>query len=135
VSTSEYRVWTDGASRGNPGAASLGVSIRDSHDQEVATASETIGRATNNVAEYRALLKALELLRGLGATRARFYLDSQLIVRQMNGEYRIKDPKMRALSLEVFRGLRKLESFSFHHVPRAENRRADALANLALDRA
>ena len=130
----EYRVWTDGASRGNPGPSAIGVSVRDGDDREVAVASEAIGRATNNVAEYRALLKALDLLRELGATRARFHLDSQLIVRQMTGEYRVKDPKMRALSLEVMKRIRDLVSYSFHHVPRAENKRADALANRALDR-
>jgi ribonuclease HI len=135
VSEPRFRAWTDGASRGNPGPAALGVSIEDEAGTEVATASETIGRATNNVAEYRALLRAIELLTELGAKRVQFLLDSELVVRQMNGEYRVKDPKMRALYDEVQSGLGAFAHAAFRHVPRAENMRADALANQALDRA
>jgi ribonuclease HI len=128
-----YRVWTDGASRGNPGPAAIGVVIEDPAGGEAATASEAIGTTTNNVAEYRALLRALELLEGLGARRARFHLDSQLIVRQLNGQYRVKDPKMRDLYARVQGALRGLDEARFLHVPRAENTRADELANRALD--
>jgi ribonuclease HI len=135
VSDPRFRAWTDGASRGNPGPAALGVSIEDETGAEVATASETIGRATNNVAEYRALLRAIGLLAELGAKRVEFLLDSELVVRQMNGEYRVKDPKMRALYDEVQSGLGAFAHVAFRHVPRAENTRADALANQALDRA
>ncbi len=130
-----YRARTDGASRGNPGPASIGVSIENETGEEVVHASEAIGIATNNVAEYRALLKALELLAGLDARRALFLLDSELIVRQMNGQYKVKDPKMRMLHAEVRRGLTRFTEAVFRHVPRAENTRADALANQALDRA
>lgn len=128
-----YRVHSDGASRRNPGPASLGVSIRDAAGVEVAIASEAIGVATNNVAEYRALIRALELLLELGAEEAEFNLDSELIVKQLNGEYRVKDPKMQALYAEVKQGLRFLRRYEVRHVPRAENKRADALANAALD--
>ncbi len=130
-----YRVRTDGASRGNPGPAAIGVSIEDEAGEEIASASEAIGVATNNVAEYRALTRALELLAGLEARRAEFLLDSELIVRQMNGQYRVKDPKMKILHAEVTRGLTRFTEAVFRHVPRAENKRADALANEALDRA
>ena len=130
-----YRVRTDGASRGNPGPSAIGVSVEDETGAEVATASETIGRTTNNVAEYRALLRSLDLLEDLGALRAEFLLDSELIVRQLTGVYRVKDSKMRALSMEVMKRIRRLQEVSFKHVPRKENKRADALANEALDRA
>jgi ribonuclease HI len=129
-----YRARTDGASRGNPGPAALGVSIEDETGREVAVASETIGETTNNVAEYRALLEAVHLLEGLGARRVEFLLDSELIVRQMNGEYRVRDPKMRDLYAKVQAGLGSFTQISFIHVPRRENTRADALANEALDR-
>jgi len=130
--TGRLRVFTDGASRGNPGPASLGVSILDAAGDEVATASEAIGTATNNVAEYRALVRALELLEELGAPEADFFLDSQLIVRQISGEYRVRDPKMKQLHARVRRALARLKGYTMTHVPRAENRRADALANEAL---
>jgi ribonuclease HI len=129
-----YRVHTDGACRGNPGPAALGVSIRDESGREVATASEVIGRATNNVAEYRALIRALELLEDLGAAAAEFRLDSELIVRQLEGRYKVRDAKMKRLFSEVTARLQRLDAYTVHHVPRAENARADALANLALDR-
>jgi ribonuclease HI len=134
VSDPVYRVRTDGASRGNPGPAAIGVSIEDASGREVATASETIGVTTNNVAEYRAVVRALELLAELGARRAEFLLDSELIVRQLEGRYRVRNPRLRDLFDAVQSGLRTLAAATFRHVPREENTRADALANRALDR-
>lgn len=129
-----YRARTDGACRGNPGPASIGVSIEDAAGREVAVASEAIGRATNNVAEYRALLKAIGLLTDLGAARVEFLLDSELIVRQMEGRYRVRDAKLRPLYEQARRGLAAFREVVFRHVPRRENARADELANEALDR-
>ena len=128
-----FRVRTDGASRGNPGPAAIGVSIEDAAGNEVASASETIGVATNNVAEYRALIKAVEMVAALGADRVEFLLDSELIVKQMNGDYRVRNPKMQALFAEARAGTARIPRVSFRHVPREENHRADALANQALD--
>lgn len=128
-----YRVRTDGASRGNPGPSALGVSIEDENGNEVATASETIGVTTNNVAEYRAVVRALELLAGLGARRAEFLLDSELIVRQIEGRYRVRNPRLQELFATVKRGLAGLDAVTVRHVPREQNTRADALANRALD--
>lgn len=128
-----YRVHTDGASRGNPGPAAIGVVIYDGGGREVATAAEAIGKATNNVAEYRALVRALEMLRELDAHAADFRMDSELIVRQMNGQYKVRDAKMLVLYDRVRAGLLHLRAFSFAHVPREANKRADALANQALD--
>jgi ribonuclease HI len=134
VSFPLYRARTDGASRGNPGPASLGVSIEDEAGTEIATASEAIGFATNNVAEYRALLRAVSLLTELGARHAEFLLDSELIVKQMNGEYKVRDAKMKVLNEQVRRGLTRFLVAKFKHVPREENARADELANEALDK-
>lgn len=130
-----YRARTDGACRGNPGPASIGVSIEDAAGREIATASEAIGRATNNVAEYRALLKAISLLTELEANRVEFLMDSELIVRQMKGQYRVRDAKLRRLYEQARRGLVSFAEVVFRHVPRRENARADGLANEALDRA
>ena len=130
-----FRVRTDGACRGNPGPASIGVSILDEDGREVASHSEAIGNTTNNVAEYRAVIQGLEMLQGLGGRRAEFLLDSQLVVRQLTGVYRVRDPKMARLHDEVRRLASRLGEITFRHVPRRENTRADALANQALDRA
>jgi ribonuclease HI len=100
----------------------------------VATHSEAIGRTTNNVAEYRAVLQGLAMLADLGAHRAEFLLDSELVVRQLTGVYRVRDPKMAQLYDEVRRRATRLGEVTFLHVPRRENTRADALANQALDR-
>ena len=129
-----YRVRTDGASRGNPGPAAIGVVIEDASGREVATHSEAIGRATNNVAEYRAVLQGLTLLLELGVKDAEFLLDSELVVRQLNGDYRVRDPKMAVLYQDARRLAVRLGQITFRHVPRAENFRADQLANEALDR-
>ena len=129
-----YRVRTDGASRGNPGPSAIGVSIEDAEGREIEFHSEAIGRTTNNVAEYRAVVQGLVMLERLGATRADFLLDSELVVRQLNGQYRVRDPKMAVLYAEVVRRKARLGQITFRHVPRHENARADQLANEALDR-
>lgn len=128
-----YRVRTDGASRGNPGPSAIGVSVLDASGNEIATASESIGIATNNVAEYRALIRAVEMMVELRAQEVEFLLDSELIVKQMNGDYRVRNPKMQKLHAEATRGLGRISKATFRHVPREENQRADALANQALD--
>jgi ribonuclease HI len=135
LTPARYRVRTDGASRGNPGPAAIGVVIEDGQGREIASHSEAIGTATNNVAEYRAVVQGLTMLAGLGAGGAEFLLDSELVVRQLNGVYRVRDPKMAALHAEVRRLAAPLGQITFRHVPRHENERADRLANQALDRA
>lgn len=130
----DFRARTDGACRGNPGPAAIGVSIENPDGQEIAQASETIGETTNNVAEYRALIKALEMLVDLGARTPQLLLDSELIVRQMLGEYRVRNPRMRDLYQEAQAFLPSFSRVDFRHVPREENVRADSLANQALDR-
>ena len=133
MSKTLYRVRTDGASRGNPGPSAIGVSVLDPSGNEIATASESIGIATNNVAEYRALIRAVEMMVELRAQEVEFLLDSELIVKQMNGDYRVRNPKMQDLHAEATRGLGRISKTTLRHIPREENHRADALANQALD--
>ncbi|HEX5525794.1 MAG TPA: ribonuclease HI family protein [Solirubrobacterales bacterium] len=129
---SRLTVNVDGGSRGNPGPAAIGVVVRG--DGEVLEeVGETIGEATNNVAEYRALLKGIELAAAHGATELELIGDSQLVVRQVEGRYKVKDAGMKELHEEAKRALREFDSWSIRHVRRAENADADRLVNAALD--
>ena len=135
MSAEPLRIWVDGACRGNPGPASIGGHIEDCEGNVVARISERLGHSTNNVAEYTALIRALEEAKALGAAEVEVRSDSLLLVKQMAGEYRVKHPNLRPL-FEKARILAKgFREFRFFHVPREENRAADRLANEALDRA
>ena len=123
----------DGGARGNPGPAGIGVVIRDADGMVIADAAETIGTATNNVAEYRALIRGIELAAQHGATELELRGDSELVVKQVRGEYRVKDPGLKPLHAEARRGLSAFASWSFSHVRRDDNAEADALVNQALD--
>lgn len=123
----------DGGARGNPGPAAIGVVIRDADGQIVSTVSERIGEATNNVAEYRALMAGIEGASNLGADRIELYGDSELVVRQVRGEYKVKNPGIRPLHAEVVEALARFEQWSIQHVRREQNSEADALVNDALD--
>lgn len=124
------RIFTDGASRGNPGPAGIGVVVSDGK-REIEI-SRPIGRTTNNVAEYRALIAGLELARELKAETVELYTDSELLVKQIKGLYRVRDRKLQGLWQEVVRLLSHFKSYSIIHIPREENTRADRLANQAL---
>jgi ribonuclease HI len=123
----------DGASRGNPGEAGFGISVQDDRGATQAELYGYLGRASNNVAEYQALLHALRWARARGAPSVRVYSDSELVVRQVNGQYRVKHPDMVPLHREATRLLREFESATVTHVRREQNRDADRLANQALD--
>lgn len=125
----------DGASRGNPGPAAIGVVATGSAGVLQAELGEYIGEATNNVAEYRALLRGLEMAAAAGATEVEICADSELLVRQVSGEYRVKSPSLRPLSQWVAEQLRGFRRWSIRHVPREANASADRLANQALDAA
>jgi ribonuclease HI len=125
----------DGGSRGNPGPAAVAAVVTTPDGELVEERAETIGIATNNVAEYRALLLGIELAKAHGATEVEFIGDSELIVRQVRGEYRVKDAGLKPLHAEARAALRDIESWSISHVRREENARADALLNDALDAA
>ncbi len=127
-------VYFDGGARGNPGPAGIGWVIVTS-DGIVAEGSETIGRATNNQAEYDALIAALEAAREYGYEEIHVRGDSELIVKQVRGEYDTKNPTLREKRVTVLELLSSFESWTLEHVPREVNERADELANEALDRA
>lgn len=124
----------DGASRGNPGPAAIGATIKDEDGRLLASVSERIGRTTNNQAEYRALIAALEKAISLDARRVDIRLDSELVVRQVQGRYKVKKATLRPLYLRVGELLGQLEGFTLTHIPREQNTEADRLANAAMKR-
>ena len=136
-------VRTDGAARGNPGPASLGAVLIDAASPgarrpdapPIASISEYLGVQTNNVAEYTAVLRALALAEELGAAAVDMLLDSKLIVEQLHGRWRVKDAKLIPLHAEARARLGRFARWSATHVPRAQNKQADALCNEAIDRA
>lgn len=125
----------DGGSRGNPGPAAIAAVATNPRGEILAERAETIGEATNNVAEYRALLLGIELAKHLGAHEVEFVGDSKLIVEQVRGNWKVKQEHLRPLNEEVGEALRDLGDWSIRHVKRGENERADELLNEALDRA
>jgi ribonuclease HI len=132
---SEWLLMVDGAARGNPGDAGCGAVIFDEAGNVVRELSRYLGHATNNVAEYQGLLMGLEALLQLGKKRIRVQSDSQLLVRQLNGEYRVKDEKLKILFHKAVALLRQFETYRIVHVPRELNKSADRLANKGIDEA
>ncbi|KUO51453.1 MAG: hypothetical protein APF76_13905 [Desulfitibacter sp. BRH_c19] len=129
----DINVYTDGASRGNPGKAAIGVIIYDLYGQVLREENEFIGVATNNVAEYKAVIRGLEVSTELGATGVTLYADSQLLVRQLAGEYRVKNEGLKPLYQQAKELTKNFKKFKAIHIPREQNKEADKLANLALD--
>lgn len=123
----------DGGARGNPGPAGAGVVIHDDEGGAQLEAGFFLGRMTNNVAEYTALLKALEASHRLSAEQLLIHSDSELLVKQINGEYRVKNPGLQTLFEEAMSRLKKFSKWTVRHVRREGNARADELANLAMD--
>ena len=123
----------DGGARGNPGPAAIGVVIRDGEGNVLQDLGETIGEATNNVAEYKALIRGIELARELGADELQIHGDSELVVKQMLGQYKVKHPDMKPLHAKAKEALSGLDSWQISHVRREQNAEADALVNQALD--
>jgi ribonuclease HI len=126
--------YCDGGSRGNPGPSGYGVSIEDTAGHPIADLSEFLGVKTNNFAEYSGLLAALEYALAHGYPQLRVIADSELMVKQMKGQYRVNSPELRPLWEEAKRRVAGLERFEIQHVLRGKNKRADALANQAMDR-
>jgi ribonuclease HI len=127
-------IHTDGAARGNPGPAGAGAILRDAADGSVvAEIAEPLGRATNNVAEWTAVRLALEEARRLGATHVDMRMDSELVARQISGVYRVKHPDLKPIHAAVMAMLRALDGYTVGRVPRALNKDADRLSNVAID--
>lgn len=126
-------IFTDGGARGNPGPAGIGVVITDQQGNIVKTFNKYIGEATNNVAEYKALILALEEAKKLQAAELLINMDSELVVRQMQGRYKIKEPSLKLLAAEVIQLRNNFKSVDFKHVLREKNKPADKLVNEAID--
>ena len=126
-------VWTDGGARGNPGPAGFGVVVTTPAGTVLAQLAEGIGWATNNAAEYRGVIAGLEQALALGGRRVRVRADSLLVVNQQNGLWKVRNPALRELWAETRRLAGQFERVIWEHVPRERNRRADALANRAMD--
>lgn len=127
-------IHSDGGARGNPGPAGIGAIIHNEDGVVVAEISKFLGNTTNNQAEYRALIAGLEKAAVLGAEVVDCYLDSELVVKQINHEYKVKHKELAPLFLNVYNLLTKFKSYRFIHIPRAQNKEADRLANEAMDR-
>ena len=126
-------IHTDGAARGNPGPAGAGAILRDADGRVVGEIAQGLGRATNNVAEWTAVRLALEEARRLGATHVDLRMDSELVARQITGIYRVKHPDLKPLHGAVMELLRGFDGYTVGHVPRALNKDADRLSNVAID--
>ena len=128
-------IHVDGGSRGNPGPAASAAVLSTPDGEVVDEASEFLGVATNNVAEYRGVLLGLRRAQELGATEVEVVNDSELVARQINGQYKVKHPDMKPLFIQTRAALGGFEKWSVRNVPRAKNADADALVNQALDAA
>ncbi len=126
-------IWVDGAARGNPGPASIAAIIKGEDGEILARISQRIGITTNNQAEYQALIAALEKAISLGIRHVYVNSDSELMVKQLNGKYRVKNAHLKPLYQKVIQLQSSLETFTIRHIPREQNREADKLANKAFD--
>lgn len=135
---SDYVIYTDGASKGNPGPASIGAVVINGAGKVLEEYSQAIGKTTNNVAEYQAVIFALKKVKALfGKKRAEqseilIKSDSKLLVKQLNGEFKLKDEKIKEFFIEIWNLKMDFKKVSFENIPREKNERADALANQAL---
>ncbi len=126
-------IYTDGGARGNPGPAGIGAVFYDEQKNIVAEISEYIGETTNNQAEYKAVIAAITKAKELGAKELDFYLDSELVVKQLNREYKVKNKGLAPLFVQIYNAVLNFKKVSFSHVRREFNEEADRLANLAMD--
>ena len=125
-------IFTDGMAKPNPGPAAIGATIKDEQGKLISSISQPIGPATNNQAEYRAIIAALEEAIKLGADQVDIHSDSELVVRQVKGQYRVKNASLKPLYQKVKQLQSQLEGFTITHIPRQQNREADNLASKAL---
>jgi ribonuclease HI len=136
----KIKVFTDGASRGNPGHSGIGIVIYDENDFIISTYKEYLGEATNNQAEYKAVIKSLEVIKKLHSSgenefdSIEFYSDSELLVNQINFDYQVKEPELALLNNKFHVSTKKLNiQYRIFHIDRSKNKNADKLANLAIE--
>ena len=127
-------IYSDGGARGNPGPAGIGAVLKNKDGEVLAEISEYIGETTNNQAEYKAILAALEKAVKLGATELECFLDSELVVKQLNGEYRVKNKDLAPLFVKIYNLTHSFKKVKFKHIRRELNKEADKLANEAMDK-
>ena len=127
--------YTDGGARGNPGPAAAGIVIKNEAGETITHYGEYLGNQTNNYAEYSALLSALKKAKELGATEVQCVLDSELVVKQMRREYKVREPTLQKLFIQVYNVATQFKKISFRHILRSGNKEADAEVNLAIDEA
>ncbi len=128
-------IYSDGGARGNPGPAGIGAVLYDENKNIIAEISEYIGKTTNNQAEYRAILKAMEKAKDLGAKELDCYLDSELVVKQLNREYKVKNKDLAPLFVKIYNLSQSFDKVKFTHIRREFNKEADKLVNIAIDKA
>lgn len=126
---------TDGGARGNPGPAAIGAVIYDEDKNVLAEISECIGETTNNQAEYKAVIAAIKKAQDIGAQKLAFYLDSELVVNQLNRVYKVKNADLAPLFVQIYNASLDFKNVTYHHIPREMNKEADRLVNQALDKA
>ncbi len=131
---SKIIIHSDGGARGNPGPAGIGATLKNEKGELLATVSEYIGEATNNIAEYKAIIAAMEKAKTLGATELVCYLDSELVVKQLNKEYKVKNAGLAPLYIKIHNLSINFKKITYIHIRRELNKEADALANEAMDR-
>lgn len=130
----KIKIFTDGGARGNPGPAAIGIVIKNDNDKIIKEYSEYLGVATNNQAEYRALIKGLELAEEFSPKEIICFLDSELVVKQMNQEYKVKDKDLQPLFIKVWNAAMGFKKVSYRHIRRHLNAEADKLLNSELDK-
>lgn len=127
-------IYSDGGARGNPGPGGIGAVIYDEEGNKLAEVSEYLGECTNNQAEYRAILAAIQKAKEFKTKELDCYLDSELVVKQLKGEYKVKNAELAPLFVKVYNETLDFQKVNFHHVRREKNKEADKLANQAMDR-
>jgi len=128
-------IYTDGGARGNPGPAGIGAVIFNEQNELIAEVSEYIGETTNNQAEYKAVIAAIDKAKELGGEELDFFLDSELVVEQLNRRYKVKNEGLAPLFVQVYNSSLTFKKVSYTHIPREKNKLADKLVNEAIDRA
>lgn len=130
----KIKIFTDGGARGNPGPAAIGIVIKDENDKTIKEYAEYIGETTNNQAEYKALLKGLELAKDVKPDEVICFLDSELVTKQMKQEYKVRDKDLQPLFVKVWNAAVNFKKITYQHIPRELNKEADLLLNIELDK-
>lgn len=127
-------IYTDGGARGNPGPAAAGIVLKDEKNKNIAAFGRCLGETTNNQAEYQALILGLERAKELGASEVKCFADSELMIKQLNHQYKVRDKDLAPLFLKIWNLSTRFKKISYHHIPRERNKEADRLVNEALDK-